>query len=135
MSDDKTEPRAWWIETRELLRGDHDRQSRDWPQVYETNIPNTIHVIEHSAYLEMKDRAEKAEADLAEFKKDCAYIHEIDEQQLDSAKAAIGHLREAVRKMKGAMWCENIDTQNEAYEAAEHALDATSGYDETLTKE
>lgn len=44
------------------------------------------------------------------------------QQQLTEANALIEEMAEALRQMKGAMWCENIDEQNKAYESATEAL-------------
>lgn len=63
-----TQAREWWIETHKLLKGDPDKKSREWPKVYESNIPGTIHVIEHRAFLSVCKERDEAWKVLAENK-------------------------------------------------------------------
>lgn len=61
MKDAKAEVREWWIETHDMHAG---KIPRPWPQVYETDVGESlglcIHVIEKSAYLSLEAELAKA---------------------------------------------------------------------------
>jgi len=81
MTGQNQKPREFWIETHETIRGQKNREGfQSWPQVYETQMPNTIRVIEYSVYeAEVKNRVEWFKKLKAECEKNAKLIEALKE--------------------------------------------------------
>lgn len=146
LSQPEQEPREWWISEPGETQG-----SVGWNQI----AGRDIHVIEHAAYervcseleqtekvyrmnrewiAEAKEKIAELERELEERRMSTPTMNAVHslQSQLDSAVAAIGHLRAAAKKVPDAWRAGEMAVSSDCARAIgdlEHALACTSGYE------
>lgn len=90
-NDDSRPPREWWLVAKPDGTGVAVFLKERTAKLYmdANDIECAEHVIEKSAYDQLTQCLEELERELAEFKQECAYIHECDLKELAEAKAAL----------------------------------------------
>lgn len=106
--------REWWIETHELLKDKRVNNVRPWPQVYESKLENTVHVIEFS---EHDHETTVLRSELQAYKTECERLAEALEEaktHFDSIQSGlttdINRVEQATKQLAHEAWIE-------AYEA------------------